>query len=135
MSERDAVLFSNEAFYLAIADRDVGAMERLWARSSDVACLHPGWGALFGRDEVLDSWRRILSHDEAPKIVCRNPEVLMYGDVAVVVCYEDIEGQLLVATNIFRREGRGWLMIHHQAGPTAARLAPKEEAAEPPKPN
>jgi SnoaL-like domain len=135
MPERDAILFANEAFYLAIAHRDVDTMDRLWAQGVPVACLHPGWAALYGREEVLDSWRRILSHDEAPKIICREPQVLMYGDVAAVVCYEDIEGQLLVATNIFRREGRSWLMVHHQAGPTSARLARRDEPRTAPKPN
>ncbi len=135
MPDRDAILFANEAFYLAILHRDVKAMDQLWAQGVPVACLHPGWGALLGREEVLDSWRRILSHDTAPKIVCRQPEVLVHGDIAVVVCYEDIEGQLLVATNLFRREGRGWHMIHHQAGPTAARLPAEEKARAAPKPN
>ena len=135
MSEREAVLFANEAFYLAIANRDTAAMEQLWAEAVRVACLHPGWDALVGRGEVLDSWRRILSHDAAPKIICRQPEVLIHGEVAIVVCYEDIEGQLLVATNVFRRDGRSWRMVHHQAGPTAARLPPEEDAPRAPKPN
>ena len=30
--ERDAVLFSNEAFYRAFADRDFAAMDALWSR-------------------------------------------------------------------------------------------------------
>lgn len=135
MSEREAVLFANEAFYLAIASRDIAAMEALWAETAPVACLHPGWGALLGRDEVLDSWRRILSHDASPKIVCRQPTVLVYGEIAVAVCYEEIDGQLLVATNIFHREGRSWRMVHHQAGPTAARLQPEDDAPQAPKPN
>ncbi len=134
MPEHDAVLFANEAFYLAITHRDAEAMDRLWAQSVPVSCLHPGWGALRGRDLVVDSWRRILSHDGAPKIACRQPEVAIYGDVAVVICYEDIGGQLLVATNIFRREGRSWQIVHHQAGPTAARL-PEEKSAKAPVPN
>jgi ketosteroid isomerase-like protein len=135
MSERDAILFANEAFYLAITHRDIDAMSQVWAERGPVACLHPGWAALYGREEVLDSWRRILSHDEAPKIICREPQVQVHGDVAVVVCYEDIDGQLLVATNIFRREGRSWQMVHHQAGPTAARLQRREQPKSAPKPN
>src|SRR5258708_36572941 len=119
MPDRDAILFANEAFYLAILHRDVKAMDQLWAQGVPVACLHPGWGALLGREEVLDSWRRILSHDTAPKIVCRQPEVLVHGDIAVVVCYGDIEGQLLVAPTLFRREGPGGPVIRHPAGQRA----------------
>jgi ketosteroid isomerase-like protein len=126
MSDRDAVLFANEAFYLAIANRDMTAMTQIWAEDP-VACLHPGWAALVGRADVLDSWERILSHDAAPKIACREPCVLLHGETAVVVCYEEVDRELLVATNIFRREARHWRMVHHQAGPTAAQLSPEEE--------
>jgi SnoaL-like domain len=135
MSDRDAILFANEAFYLAISNRDIRAMQAVWASEGPLACIHPGWAALVNRGEVIDSWRRILSHDSAPKIVCREPQVLLLADVAVVICYEDIEGQLLVATNVFRREGRNWLMIHHQAGPTVAELASDGDTEGPAKPN
>ena len=134
MSEQDAILFANEAFYLAISSRDVEAMNGLWAEGP-VACLHPGWAALLSRKEVLDSWERILSHDAAPKIICREPRVQLHGDVAVVVCYEEIDRELLVATNIFRREGKQWRLVHHQAGPTAAQLPPEEPAPSASKPN
>ncbi len=132
MPERDAVLFCNEAFYRAVNDRDVTALEDLWAADGPVSCLHPGWPAIIGRDQVLSSWRRILSHDASPKIVCREPVALLQGDVGIVICYEDVEGQLLVATNVFRRVGRHWRMIHHQAGPTAAELGPAEEEPDAP---
>jgi hypothetical protein len=136
MSEQDAILFCNEAFYGAISGRDVPAMDEVWARTSPVCCIHPGWAAIVGRDEVLASWRRILSHDASPTIVCRQPQVLIYGEVGAVICYEDIEGQLLVATNLFRREGRHWRLVHHQAGPTAAQLVPEDDETAPsPKPN
>lgn len=128
------MLFANEAFYLAIANRDVDAMAGLWAEAP-VACLHPGWAALLGRKDVLASWQRILTHDSSPKIICREPRALIHGDVAVVVCYEEIDREFLVATNIFRREGRQWRMIHHQAGPTAAQLPPEEPPQNAGKPN
>ena len=41
-----AVLFANEAFYRAFADRDMDAMAALWAADGPVACIHPGWPAL-----------------------------------------------------------------------------------------
>ena len=43
----------------------------------------------------------------------------MHGDVGIVICFEQIEDQFLIATNMFVREGRIWKMIHHQSGPTA----------------
>ena len=58
--DEEEVLRANESFYAAFASRDLGAMDSLWARESPVACLHPGWNLLSGRDEVMRSWRGIL---------------------------------------------------------------------------
>ncbi|MBM3537087.1 MAG: nuclear transport factor 2 family protein [Alphaproteobacteria bacterium] len=135
MSERTAVLFVNEAFYRAFADRDAKAMDELWSPEAAVTCLHPGWGPLEGRQEVIESWRRILGNETSPAVICRRPRVYLHGPIAIVLCYEQIEDQLLVATNIFRQEGRHWRLIHHQAGPTAVQLPEEEAPAEAPKPN
>lgn len=135
MSDLDAILFTNEAFYRAFADRDITAMGELWSKDATVTCLHPGWGLLSGRSEVLDSWRRILGNDASPAVSCRSPRAYVHGDVAFVVCYEEIDGQMLIATNAFRREGRYWRLIHHQAGPTAVTPPADDPPAEPVKPN
>jgi hypothetical protein len=138
MSDRDAVLFANEAFYRAFADRDLQAMEGVWAKSGPVTCIHPGWVALTTRQQVMASWARILSSDNAPKINCRKPDAFVVGEVAFVICYEEIAGDFLVATNIFRRERGRWLMIHHQAGPSAGPPEDEDEddeEAPPPRAN
>ena len=63
---RDAVLFANEAFYRAFADRDIAAMEEIWASEAPVACIHPGWSPVIGRERVLASWRAILANPASP---------------------------------------------------------------------
>lgn len=118
MAEADAVLFANEAFYRAFADRDAVAMEALWARRAPVACIHPGWGALEGRAVVMQSWRAIMSNAASPKIRPRAAKAHVLGDAAYVICFEEIEGQFLLATNVFVREDGRWRIVHHQAGPT-----------------
>ena len=119
MSDTDAVLFANEILYRAFAARDETALEDLWSDSEQISCLHPGWGPLFGREEVLSSWVAIIRNPESPEILCHNAHAHVYGDTAYVVCFEEIAGEFLVATNIFVREGRVWKMVHHQAGPTS----------------
>ena len=120
MNERAAVLFVNQAFYAAFHDRDLETMEALWAKEAPVACIHPGWRALAGREEVMDSWHDILANPGAPEIHCHGAEAFMVGDAAFVVCYEVIEQAVLVASNIFVREAGNWRLVHHQAGPCNA---------------
>ena len=127
MSDTESLLFANEAFYRAFADRDMQAMADIWSRERPVSCLHPGWGPLFARSEVISSWAAILSSPDAPKIRCINPRPQLFGDVGTVICFEQLEGGLIVATNIFVREGSLWKMVHHQGGATSV-PAPAEEA-------
>ncbi len=118
MSDLDAVLFANEAFYRAFADRDIAAMDALWAVSAPVCCIHPGWEAIYEREDVIAGWRAILTGASPPDIHCLSPRVYFYGEFAFVVCFEGIGGEHLIATNYFIREDGRWKMVHHQAGPT-----------------
>jgi len=118
-SDEAQVLDANEAFYDAFADGDLDALDALWAERASVACIHPGWDALYGREEVMASWRAILSGERAPEVVCLDPTVHLYGDTAVVICGEAIDEHFLIATNVFVREDGEWRLCHHQAGPVS----------------
>jgi len=120
-TDSDAVLAANLEFYRAFTARDLVAMEALWARQSPVACIHPGWPALTERDAVMDSWHNILANPEAPRIACYDERVQLYGDVALVICEEELDGGTLIASNLFVREDGAWRLIHHQAGQLVAR--------------
>jgi len=119
MAGHEAILFANEAFYRAFADRDIDAMDAVWAGADNVTCIHPGWGLLEGRDQVMQSWLAILSNENAPNITCHGAQAFVHGDVAYVVCYEKIDDTVLIVTNVFVQEGRRWRMLHHQSGPTS----------------
>ena len=120
-SDSDAVLSANLEFYRAFTNRDITAMERIWASAAPVVCVHPGWTLLAGRAAVLQSWRNILANPEAPHVMCHDDRALLYGDVAIVVCEEELDTGHLVATNMFVREAGGWRMVHHQASPIMLR--------------
>ena len=121
MTDSDDVLAANLEFYRAFATRDAAAMEALWAREAPVACVHPGWPALSERAAIIESWQGILANPNAPRIACYDERVLLYGDTALVVCEEELEGGTLVAGNLFVREDGVWRIAHHQAGQLAAR--------------
>jgi hypothetical protein len=124
MTDSDAVLTANLEFYQAFTARDLVAMEALWARRLPVACIHPGWPVLSDREAVIESWRGILANPEAPRIACYDERVLLYGDVALVVCEEELDGGTLIASNLFVREAGAWRIAHHQAGQLVARRSP-----------
>jgi ketosteroid isomerase-like protein len=113
-----AVLFANDAFYVAFQTADADAMERVWARRDNVSCLHPGWPPLIGRQMVIQSWRGILGNADQPPVTAHAAHAELHGEVAVVICYETVAGHTLIATNVFAREDGQWRMVHHQSGET-----------------
>jgi ketosteroid isomerase-like protein len=119
-SGTEAVLAANEAFYRAFNQKDIAAMEAVWAVSSDVVCIHPGWNVLRGRDAVLDSWRNILSNPAQARIVTGGASATVIGTAAIVVCRELVGGSPLAATNVFVLEDGAWKLLHHHSGPVAA---------------
>jgi hypothetical protein len=115
--EREAVLAANRAFYRAFSERDAESMDRIWAPSGAMVCLHPGQAPLHDRAEIMASWRAIMRHPQAPRVRCMGEWVVGRGGLALVVCREILaEGQLM-ATNSFVRLSEGWRMVGHHSGP------------------
>lgn len=113
------ILFANDTLYHAFSEADIGALDALWARHHPVCCIHPGWPAITGREQVLESWRRILDNPEAPRIRPHHARVLAWGPLHAVICYEELETQMLTAFNLFVEEEGAPRLVHHQAGPCA----------------
>ena len=73
----------------------------------------------------MASWEAILNHPRSPPspACARGPGP---GDTAYVLCFEEVDGTYLLATNVFIRDGGVWRMVHHQAGPTSA-VPPRQD--------
>jgi len=82
------LLRANDVFYGVFAAGDIEGMDALWAVRAPVACIHPGWPALHGREQVMSSWREILLDGEAPEIRCEQPYAFAVGDAGIVTCVE-----------------------------------------------
>jgi len=113
------ILAANARFYRAFSEGNFTEMAALWASEAPVACLHPGQPLLLGLQAVLRSWREILMPGGRFELRSEQPRVQLFNDMAIVYCYEAAPNAPahLAATNVFVREGSGWRMVHHHAGP------------------
>jgi ketosteroid isomerase-like protein len=119
MTEKDAIIAANAAFYAAFAAGDIDEVVRLWADDDGVSCVHPGWPPIIGHATVIGSWRDILENPARPHIVSVEPYAIIDGDSGRVLCIEIVNGTALAACNNFRRIGDAWRLVHHQSSPIA----------------
>lgn len=113
------LLAANAAFYAAFNAGDVAAMDVLWARNAPVACVHPNWNALEGREQVMESWRNILGNPDQARVFAGAESAHELGDVGYVLCREIVDGSALATTNVFALEDGEWRMVHHHTSPVA----------------
>lgn len=115
--ERDmrGLLAANRRFYKAFADRDLTTMEQLWSHDVEIACIHPGWPALTGRERVMRSWQELMLTTRTPAIRCGAEKATVLGDLGLVICEEYVSSTTVAVTNLFTRTDKGWALIHHQA--------------------
>ena len=110
------LLFANDAFYLAFNNRDMTQMSALWSEGAICSCIHPGWQPLVGREAVLESWAGIFeSQDPSFQIACHGARVISLGDTYQVICFEELPGGWLVASNLFVVESGEPRLVSHQA--------------------
>lgn len=114
MTDTDDVRVANEAFYRAMRERDLDAMDGLWSRERAVSCTHPSGPTIYGRNAVMASWRLILAH-QPPAIHPADERIILTGRTAMVLCRERIGHIEMMASNAWVREGDGWRMVNHQA--------------------
>jgi ketosteroid isomerase-like protein len=135
MSDSEAVLAANQAFYRAFESLDLSRMETVWLRDQRIACVHPGWRRLTGWGPIMTSWERIFQSAFEMKFELRDAAVTVRGDLAVVLVeevltqrgYDGGSRSHVIATNVFERADGEWLMTLHHGSPI---LAPPDD--EPP---
>jgi ketosteroid isomerase-like protein len=125
MSEREAVIKANRAFYRAFESLDVEHMEGVWSRDASIVCIHPGWRKLEGWGPVMNSWERIFDNVFEMKFEITEVDVRIASDLAVIVTeenltqrgYDGIGRSQVLATNVFERAGGKWLLVLHHGSP------------------
>lgn len=113
--ETEALMEAHAAFYRAIRHADLAAMDALWSRRRRVSCTHPNGPSLFGREAVMESWRMILAQPRPPQLHATEPQPIVAGRTAMILCREALGQLQLIASNVFVHERTGWRMVNHQA--------------------
>jgi ketosteroid isomerase-like protein len=125
---------ANLRFYRAFESMNVVEMDRVWVRRDYVRCIHPGWGLLEGWDAVRQSWEAIFKNSGEMRFSLSDVQVRVDGNLGWVICTENILSELrgtiavttVLATNVFERHGRDWLLIHHHASHIMAADPPRD---------
>ena len=96
-------------------------MMEVWSHGSDVSAMHPFGGRMVGWDEVGDSWEQAAQAFSGGQIALDDMVVVPISeDAAYTVGTEHGQGGIgeqtvgieWRVTNIYRREGGGWKMVH-----------------------
>ncbi len=121
----EEVTRANQEFYEAFESLDVNRMDRIWLQQEYVTCIHPGWSLRVGWPAVRDSWVLIFNNTFSMTFDLTEVQIQVAGDVAWVICTENISSRQgeavnqsrVLATNLFERVGERWVIIHHHGSP------------------
>ncbi len=133
MSAEEEVRRASKQFYSALnrmANGDAGLMASGWSHGPEVTALHPIDGREIGWEAVKASFEQLAQVATDGNIELKDQLIRVQGDVAYELGVEQGEFKLgghPVAlkhrvTNIYRRDGGGWRMIHHHADTSPAML-------------
>ncbi|MEW2634795.1 nuclear transport factor 2 family protein [Streptomyces sp. NPDC048389] len=145
VTDTELVEQANTAFYETMERGEFDKLSDLWL-DDDISCIHPGWPVLTGRGEVLRSYALIMANTEYIQFFLTDVRVSVAGDTARVTCTENIlsggpaedggelgplVGQLVVATNVFRRTPDGWKIWSHHGSPVLTETDDEEDENSP----
>lgn len=128
MSDQEAIVKANHEFYRAFQSLDIEKMEKVWLKDRQIVCIHPGWRKLSGWGPVMQSWERIFENVFEMKFELGDIDVIISGDLAVVVVeetvnqrgYDGVMRTQVLTTNVFERVGSQWFMVVHHGSPVMA---------------
>ena len=122
----DGVRQASKQFYAAlnlVLNGNARPMADIWSHRAPATTMHPIGGRQIGWDQVRGSWEKVAEAAMHGKVELKDQLIQVSGDMAYEVGVEhvqstrsghDVEAELRV-TNIYRREGGAWKIVHHHA--------------------
>jgi ketosteroid isomerase-like protein len=124
MSRENGIRKASDKFYAALnstLNGDWTPMSDVWSRNPDVSTMHPVGGTEIGWDEIRASWENLTKICSSGRVELRDQRICIGEDLAYVTGTEhvnlltvkdQVQADLRVS-NIFRREGTEWKVVHH----------------------
>ena len=133
MSDEGEIRDASDQFYAALnrmANGDSAALADIWLNSPDVTAMHPVGGRDVGWDDVRKSFEKVAQLASEGKIRLTDQRIQVAGDLGYELGTESGEMKLgghpvrfeHRVTNIYRRQGEGWKMVHHHTDTSPAML-------------
>lgn len=137
MTTNDEVHAASDRFYSALShmcNGDAKPMADVWSHGDGVSTMHPIGGCEVGWEQVSPPWKAVAEMSKGGEVRIDQQHIETIGDAAyeigvevghIVIGGEDVKiGQRV--TNVYRREGGAWKVVHHHADPSPAMLAALE---------
>jgi uncharacterized protein (TIGR02246 family) len=121
MSTEDEVRAVSARFYSALNNMDVSRLEDIWSQDGTVTTMHPMGGEEIGWPAVRQSFEQAATattdvHVELADQMIQTGEDLAY-EVGIERGHGKVAGERIElehrVTNVYRREGGQWKMVHH----------------------
>lgn len=131
MATDEEVRGASSKFYGALirmAGGDASAMADVWSHGPDVTAMHPIGGRHVGWDAVRGSFEKFAALASAGKVELKD-QLIHVGEgtaweMGVEHGHVTLAGQQVTlehrVTNIYRKDGGVWKMVHHHTDVSAA---------------
>jgi ketosteroid isomerase-like protein len=116
---------ASQTFYAALnsaLNGDSAPLASIWSHSSSITTMHPLGGCQVGWDEVRRSWEEAARLITDGRVMLADQLLQVEGDMAYETGIEQgsftMAGQTVSGfsnrvTNVYRREGGRWKIVHH----------------------
>jgi ketosteroid isomerase-like protein len=133
-SPEEEVREASARFYAGLnqmANGDGVGLADIWSHGADVTTMHPIGGREVGWGKVKESFQQVAQVARDGRIRLDDQIIRVTGDLAYELGVErgalDLAGQGVAVdgrvTNIYRREGGDWKLVHHHADTSPAMVA------------